>query len=185
MNACACDERSTLPEPERSSIVIKHEASRAARMVDLWENDIAHTLSRGALNMAQITLSCVRGLEARIPEFRWRHNHRRLSNWIARISTRRSFVSGHQWYAVEWRRLTPFMCLPLLGSPEESASQLATRNRRVLIGRCVGLRPRYPVHTAAPFRVARDRRDNQRRDWVTAIEQIASRPLLAGSRSFE
>ena len=81
------------PEPERSSTVIKHEASRAARMVDLWENDIAHTLSRSALNMAQITLACALGLEAQIPEFRWRPNHRRLSNWFDRISTRRSFVS--------------------------------------------------------------------------------------------
>ena len=81
------------PQPERSSTVIKHEASRAARMVALWENDIAHTLSRSALNMGQITLACALGLEAQIPEFRWRPNHLRLSNWFDRISTRRSFVS--------------------------------------------------------------------------------------------
>ena len=62
-------------------------------MVDLWENDIADTLFRGALNMAQTALACVLGLEARIPEFRWRPNRRRLSNWIDRISTRRPFVS--------------------------------------------------------------------------------------------
>ena len=52
-------------------------------MVDLWEDDIADTLSRGALNMAQITLARILGLEARIPEFRWRPNRRRLSNWSA------------------------------------------------------------------------------------------------------
>jgi glutathione S-transferase len=62
-------------------------------MVDLWENDIAHTLSRNALDMAQITLACALGLEAFIPEFRWRPNHPRLSNWFDRMSTRRSFVS--------------------------------------------------------------------------------------------
>ena len=93
MNACACVREIDRPEPERSSTVIKHEASRAARMVDLWKNDNADTLSRGALNMAQITLACVLGIKARIPEFRWRPDRRRLSNWIDRISTRRSFVS--------------------------------------------------------------------------------------------
>lgn len=81
------------PESERSPTVIEHEASRAARLVDLWESDIAHATSDSALNMAQITLACALGLEARIPEFRWRPGHRRLSNWFDRISTRRSFVS--------------------------------------------------------------------------------------------
>jgi glutathione S-transferase len=80
------------PEPERSSTVIKHEASRAARMVDLWENEVADALSRNELSMTQITLACALGLEARIPEFRWRSDHRRLSSWFDRISTRRSFV---------------------------------------------------------------------------------------------
>ena len=35
------------------------------RMLDLWENDIAHTSSRSALNMAQITLACARLLKPR------------------------------------------------------------------------------------------------------------------------
>jgi glutathione S-transferase len=81
------------PEVERSPTVINHEANRAARMVDLWENEIDHPLMRGTLNMPQITLACALGLEARIPEFRWRPNHQRLSDWFGGISCRPSFVS--------------------------------------------------------------------------------------------
>lgn len=81
------------PEVERSPTVINHEANRAARMVDLWEREIEHPLMRGALNMPQITLACALGLEARIPEFRWRPNHQSLSNWFGRISARSSLAS--------------------------------------------------------------------------------------------
>jgi len=81
------------PQDERSPTVIKHEASRSARMVDLWEREIGHPLMCGALNMVQITLACALGLEARNPEFRWRPGHPKLCDWFGHIATRPSFVS--------------------------------------------------------------------------------------------
>src|SRR5262245_33546496 len=59
------------PENERSPTIIKHEAARSARMVDVWEAGIDHTWMRGVLNMAQITLACALGLDARNPDFCW------------------------------------------------------------------------------------------------------------------
>lgn len=81
------------PEPERSSKVVLHEAHRSQRMVDLWEREIGHALIRGALNMVQITLACALGLEARVPEFRWRAGHRKLSDWYDQVAARRSFAA--------------------------------------------------------------------------------------------
>ncbi len=62
-------------------------------MVDLWEREIGHTLMRGALDMVQITLACALGLDARIPDFRWRPGHPRLSDWYDRIAARPSFAA--------------------------------------------------------------------------------------------
>ncbi len=81
------------PLNERSPTIIEHEASRSARLSDLWEKQIDHPLMRGVLNMAQITLACALGLDARNPEFRWRANHPKLCDWFDRISARPSFVS--------------------------------------------------------------------------------------------
>ena len=39
-------------------------------MLDLWEREIGHPYMRGALNMAQLTLACALGLEARNPALR-------------------------------------------------------------------------------------------------------------------
>jgi len=82
------------PANERSPGVIRHETDRASRMVDLWEREIGHPFMRGAaLNMAQITLACALGLEARNPEFDWRSGHARLCDWYAPISSRPSFTT--------------------------------------------------------------------------------------------
>jgi len=81
------------PENERSPGVIRHEIERATRMVDLWEGEIAHPYMRGALNMAQLTLACALGLEARNPDFDWRSGHARLCDWYAPIAARPSFVA--------------------------------------------------------------------------------------------
>ncbi|MGH8702726.1 MAG: glutathione S-transferase N-terminal domain-containing protein [Burkholderiales bacterium] len=81
------------PQNERSSTVLQHEAHRSGRMADLWEAEIEHPLMRGALNMVQITLACALGLEARIPDFRWRPGHRRLSDWFDHIAARRSLAA--------------------------------------------------------------------------------------------
>ena len=81
------------PPNERSPGVIRHEIDRAARMVDLWEREIAHPYMHGALNMAQLTLACALGLEARNPEFDWRSGHPRLVGWYVRIAARPSFVA--------------------------------------------------------------------------------------------
>jgi glutathione S-transferase len=79
------------PPNERSPGVIRHEMDRAARMVDLWEREIGHPYMRGALNMAQITLACALGLEARNPDFDWRSGHPRLVEWHGPIAARTSF----------------------------------------------------------------------------------------------
>jgi len=81
------------PANERSPGVIRHETDRAARMVDLWEREIARPYMRGPLNMAQITLACALGLEARNPEFDWRSGHPRLCDWYGPIAARPSFAA--------------------------------------------------------------------------------------------
>ena len=81
------------PEAERSSKLVLHEAHRSQRMVDVWEREIGHALMRGALSMVQITLACALGLDARIPEFRWRTGHRNLSDWYEQIAARPSFAA--------------------------------------------------------------------------------------------
>ena len=81
------------PVNERSPGVIQHETDRARRMVDLWEAEIDRPLMRGALNMAQITLACALGLEARNPDFRWRPRHPKLCAWFARVAARPSFTA--------------------------------------------------------------------------------------------
>lgn len=79
------------PPNERSPTVIEHETDRAARMVDLWEREIASPLMNGPLNIAQITLACGLGTEARNPQFRWREGHPRLRAWFDRFAARPSF----------------------------------------------------------------------------------------------
>ena len=81
------------PQHERSPAVLLHEAHRGGRMVDLWEREIGLALMRGALNMAQITLACALGLDARIVDFRWRPGHPGLSGWFDRIAVRPSFAA--------------------------------------------------------------------------------------------
>ena len=81
------------PEGERSPAVIRHEADRADRMADLWEAEIEHPLMRGSLNLAQITLGCALGLEARNPDFHWRAGRPKLSDWFEHVAARPSFVA--------------------------------------------------------------------------------------------
>ena len=83
----------TRPEGERSPAVVRHEADRGRRMADLWEMEIRHPLMRGALNMAQITLACALGLEARNPDLRWRPGHPKLCDWFGTIAARPSFTA--------------------------------------------------------------------------------------------
>ena len=81
------------PQDERSPTVLQHEAHRSRRMADLWEVEIDHPVMRGALNLAQITLACGLGLEARIPDFRWRPGHPKLCDWFDRLAVRPSFAA--------------------------------------------------------------------------------------------
>lgn len=81
------------PQNERSPTVLQHEARRAERLADAWEAEIAHRWMHGALNMAQLTLACALGLEARIPDFRWRPGHARLRDWFERFGARPSFAA--------------------------------------------------------------------------------------------
>ena len=81
------------PQDERSPAVLQHEAQRSQRMADLWEAEINHPLLRGTLNLAQITLACALGLEARIPDLHWRPGHPKLCDWFDRVAARASFTA--------------------------------------------------------------------------------------------
>ncbi len=79
------------PPLERSPTLLEHEAQRSRRMAALWETEIEHPWMNGALNMAQITLACGLGLEARNPHLHWRPDHPKLSAWFDGITARPSF----------------------------------------------------------------------------------------------
>ncbi|MGZ5124357.1 MAG: glutathione S-transferase family protein [Burkholderiales bacterium] len=81
------------PQNEQSPTIVQHEANRAARFADLWEREITHPLMCGPLNLPQITLACAFGLESRLPSFRSRSRHPRLSDWLDRIAERPSLAA--------------------------------------------------------------------------------------------
>jgi len=81
------------PSGEQSPTVVLHEKNRSERMADLWEAQIGHPLMQGKLNMAQITLGCGLGMEARNPQFRWRGGRPGLNAWFDRLSARASFAA--------------------------------------------------------------------------------------------
>lgn len=81
------------PPDERSPAIIRHEMQRSARMADHWESEIGNVLMHGPLNLAQITLACALGLDARIPEFHWRPGHPKLADWFGRVAARSSFAA--------------------------------------------------------------------------------------------
>ncbi len=83
----------TRPQNERSPTVIAHEAERSRRMANLWETEIDHPIMQGALNLAQLTLACALGLEARNPDLHWRPGHSKLCDWFVRIAARPSFTA--------------------------------------------------------------------------------------------
>jgi glutathione S-transferase len=79
------------PENERSPTVIRHEAERARRLIDVWEREIGHPVMHGALNMLQILFGCTLGLEVRNAGLQWRPGHPRLVQWYGPIAARPSF----------------------------------------------------------------------------------------------
>src|SRR5262245_55020355 len=81
------------PVNERSPGIVQHETAGAGRMADLWEKEIGHPWMGGGLNMAQVTLACGLGFEARIADFRWRDGHPKLAGWFDRIAARPSFAA--------------------------------------------------------------------------------------------
>ena len=83
----------TRPANERSPTIIRHEMERARRMADLWEREIDHPWMHAPLNLAQLTLGCTLGLEARNREFDWRTGHPKLVAWMQSIARRPSFVA--------------------------------------------------------------------------------------------
>jgi glutathione S-transferase len=81
------------PERERSQGILAHEAQRAERLGDLWEREIERPLMRGVPNIAQLTLACALGLEARNPQLHWRPGRPRLAEWFDEISARPSLAA--------------------------------------------------------------------------------------------
>ena len=78
---------------ERSPGVIAHERDRSRRLAAAWEREIGNPVMRGALNMAQLTLGCALGLEARNRDIDWRSGHPRLAAWFGEIEARPSFAA--------------------------------------------------------------------------------------------
>jgi glutathione S-transferase len=62
-------------------------------MLELWEREVENPYMRGALNMAQLTLACALGLEARNPDFDWRSGHGRLRDWYGVFAARPAFAA--------------------------------------------------------------------------------------------
>ena len=83
----------TRPPDERSPTILLHEAQRSLRMADLWESQIDCPLMRGTLNLAQITLACALGLEARNRDLKWRPGRPKLCAWFDTVATRPSFAA--------------------------------------------------------------------------------------------
>jgi glutathione S-transferase len=81
------------PQTEQSPTVLRRETDRSKRMADLWEREIDHPLMRGPLNMAQITLACALGFEARLPDLHWRPGHPKLCDWFVHIAARPSIAA--------------------------------------------------------------------------------------------
>ena len=79
------------PVDERSPGIVSHEQARAARLIDVWENEIIDSVMQGDLNnMAQLTLITTLQLEQWNPDFKWREGHPRLVEWCDRLSDRPS-----------------------------------------------------------------------------------------------
>ena len=83
----------TRPPHERSPGVIAHEAERSRRMASLWEQEIEHPLMRGSFNMAQLTLACALGMEARNRDLDWRRGQAKLVAWFDEQRKRPSFAA--------------------------------------------------------------------------------------------
>lgn len=79
------------PKNEQSPTVIRHEAARSQRLVDVWEREAQGPLMHGPLNMVQLTLGCALGYEARLADFQWRAGRPRLTEWYEMIAVRPSF----------------------------------------------------------------------------------------------
>ena len=63
------------------------------RRVEIIAAEIDQPPMHGALNIAQITLACWLGLEARNPYFHWRPQHPKLCDWLGPIAARPSFAA--------------------------------------------------------------------------------------------
>ena len=81
------------PADERSPTILAHESERSKRMIDLWEDQIAHPYMNGELNMAQIALITALQLELQLPDFDWRQGHPKLNDWASRVGERPSITA--------------------------------------------------------------------------------------------
>lgn len=83
------------PEGMRSEMIMAHEAARAIRLADAFEQEMANPVLTGPLNIAQITLGCaVNGPGApRLCGQDWRATHPKLAAWAEKIAARPSFTA--------------------------------------------------------------------------------------------
>lgn len=81
------------PESDRSATIIEHEKERCRRLTDLWENEIDCPLMQGTINLPQLTLASGLGLEAWVPDFKWRTERPKLTSWMNRVANRPSMIA--------------------------------------------------------------------------------------------
>lgn len=81
------------PEGERSPTILEHERTRALRLADFWEREIAHPLMQGPLNMAQLLL--LTGLDFAGHYQMGDHTSGRpkLATWVRRLHERPSIAA--------------------------------------------------------------------------------------------
>ena len=81
------------PESEQSPTIVQHEAARAERMADFWNQEIDDPLMQGPFNMAQLTLIVTLTLAEHTGNVPWREGRDNLASWVDQLATRPSITA--------------------------------------------------------------------------------------------
>jgi glutathione S-transferase len=83
---CVWVRQMNLPESERSSTVLSHEAARSQRMADFFEGRVAEPLMQGAPTMANLTLAVALDMARKRGLGDLTNGRPQLAAWMRRIS---------------------------------------------------------------------------------------------------
>jgi len=83
---CVWVRQMNLPESERSSTVLSHEAARSQRMADFFEGRVAESLMQGAPSMANLTLAVALDIARSRGLGDLTNGRPQLATWMRRIS---------------------------------------------------------------------------------------------------